>query len=146
MINRSYPRYRGYLVDGDIHAPGIEPGTWTNPRTSFSSRWFRIDWDTCHVTLTGHVSPSKSSLPLPHDAILLYGTTHDFIFCWAGGWKIQRFMWCFLAPHPRFSDQFNANRQDSLKQPRYPIRYLLVPGDPTAFLETVQEPRVLQIR
>ena len=145
MINRSYPRYRGYSVDGDIHAPGIEPGTWTNPRTSFSSRWFRIDWDTCHVNLTGHVS-LPIPRPLPHDAILLHGTTHDFIFCWAGGWKIQRFMWCFRAPHPRFSDQFNANRQDSFKQPRYPIRYLLVPGNPTAFLETVQEPRVLQIR
>jgi hypothetical protein len=35
MIDQSYPTSRGYLIGGDIHAPGIEPGTWTKPRTSF---------------------------------------------------------------------------------------------------------------
>ena len=88
--------------------------------------------DTCHL---------PTPRPLPHDAILLHGTNHDFIFCWVGGWKIQRFMWCFRAPHPRFSDQFSANRQDGLKTASLVLfGNLIVRVNPRAFLETVQDP------
>ena len=113
----------------------------TNPRTSFSSRWFRIDWDTCHVTLTGHVSPSKSSIPLPHDAILLYGTTHDLIFVGRVGGKFKDS--CGASGHPILDSPINlaANRQDGLKTASlFLFCKLIVPGNPTAFLETVQDP------
>ena len=63
MIDQSYPTSRGYLIGGSIPAPGIEPGTGTNPRTSFSSRWFKIVRDTCPCPLAGHVSPINRRLP-----------------------------------------------------------------------------------
>ena len=140
MINRSYPRYRGYLVGGDIHAPGIEPGTWTNPRTSFSSRWFRIDWDTCHVTLTGHVS-----LPIPRPPYLMmpyYCMALPMILFFVGrvGGKFKDS--CGASWHPILDSPINlaAKWQDGLKTASlFLFCKLIVPGNPRAFLETVQD-------
>jgi hypothetical protein len=55
----------------------------TNPRTSFSNRWFRSVGDTCHVIQIDTCQTSHSSL-LPHDAIPRYGTSRDYFKL--GGW------------------------------------------------------------
>jgi hypothetical protein len=69
----------------------------TNPRTSFSNRWFRSVGDTCHV-IEIDTCQTSHSYPLLHDATPKYGTTHDE-FSWVGGWKIQRFRLCSVE-HP----------------------------------------------